>query len=51
MEIRNFMDDVNIDKTNINNTSGLKFNWSYHINDPNGLIYKDVEKLKSVYNI
>jgi|LakMenEpi03Aug12_release.lakeMendotaPanAssembly.Ray.scaffolds.fasta_scaffold66348_3 hypothetical protein len=51
MEIRNFMDDVNIDKTNINNTSGLKFNWSYHINDPNGLIYKDVEKLKSIYNI
>lgn len=48
-EIRNFMDDINIDKTHINNTSGLSFNWSYHINDPNGLIYKDVEKLKLIY--
>lgn len=48
-EIREFMDDVNIEKTHINNTSGLNFNWSYHINDPNGLIYKDVEKLKLIY--
>lgn len=50
-EIRQTMDQVNIEKTKINQTLGLQFDWTYHINNPNGLIYKDVEKLKSILNL
>jgi len=51
IEVRTTMDVVNIEKTHINDTIGKEFNWDYHINDPNGFIYQDIEKLKLIYNI
>jgi hypothetical protein len=50
-EILNTMDEVNQEKNEINKTVGTTFNWHHHINHNDGLIRKDINKLKQILNL
>lgn len=45
------IDSTRIDTDKVNDVTRHGFNWDYHINDQNGLVYKDVELLrKTLFN-
>jgi len=41
-------DDTRKHTDTVNNRSRHAFNWDYHINHPNGLVYKDIETLRNI---
>jgi len=42
------VDETSVERERVNNYARNKFDWDYHTNNENGLVYKDIEILKKI---